>query len=162
VVDYALWGGLVTNNVEALEGLQQAGAIGYKAFMIETGTEFARADDGVLWDGMARIARWDAVLGVHAESNDIAIQLRARLEGAGRPLGPGARCARRRRCRAAVAGRWRQASDGRSACSGCDHSPCPAEEKARGGVDIRAAWGGSTGVQTLLPLMLCEGVRRRG
>ena len=47
--------------------------------MIETGTEFARADDGVLWDGMARIARWDAVLGVHAESNDIAIQLRARL-----------------------------------------------------------------------------------
>src|SRR6266576_319615 len=79
-----LWGGLVTNNVEGLEGLQRAGAIGYKAFMIDTGTEFARADDGVLWDGMARIARWDAVLGVHAESNDIAIQLRARLGGAGR------------------------------------------------------------------------------
>ena len=236
VVDYALWGGLVTNNVEALEGLQQAGAIGYKAFMIETGTEFARADDGVLWDGMARIARWDAVLGVHAESNDIAIQLRARLEGAGRrdvhawaesrppeveleaihralflagasrcrlhivhlstpdggsriaaarnagqrvtvetcphyllldeeaaqQLGPVAKCAPPLRPRAAVDGLWRQVFDGTIDCIASDHSPCPPEEKARGGGDIWAAWGGITGVQTLLPLMLWEGVRRRG
>src|SRR5437588_260045 len=40
VVDYALWGGLVTDNVEALEGLHRAGAMGDKAFMIDTATEF--------------------------------------------------------------------------------------------------------------------------
>src|SRR5437588_365158 len=236
VVDYALWGGLVTDNVEALEGLHRAGAMGYKAFMIDTGTEYARADDGVLWDGMARIARWDAVLGVHAESNDIALRLRARLEGAGRrdvrawaesrppeveleaiqralflagasrcrlhivhlstpnggsciasarsagqrvtvetcphyllldeeaaqTLGPVAKCAPPLRPRAAVDGLWRQVFDGTIDCMASDHSPCPPEEKARGDGDIWAAWGGITGVQTLLPLMLSEGVRRRG
>src|SRR5205807_8501928 len=43
VVDYALWGGLVTDNVAALDGLHRAGVAGFKAFMVEAGTEFARA-----------------------------------------------------------------------------------------------------------------------
>src|SRR5205807_8470765 len=74
----------VRANAKPPEAVIQPRAIGYKPFMSATGPEFTRADDGVLWDGMARLARWDAVLGVHAESNDIAIRLRARLEGAGR------------------------------------------------------------------------------
>ena len=236
VIDYALWGGLVTDNVDALEGLHRAGAVGFKAFMVETGTEFARADDGVLWEGMARIARWDGVIGVHAENHDLATRLRAHLEGAGRrdgrawaesrppaveleaiqralcfagaarcrlhivhlstpdggarvalarnagqrvtvetcphyllldeeaaqALGPVAKCAPPIRPRAAVDGLWRQVIDGTIDCIASDHSPCPPEEKARGGEDIWAAWGGITGVQTLLPLMISEGVRRRG
>ncbi len=84
MVDYALWGGLVTDNVTALDGLEQSGVVAYKAFMIETGTEFARADDGVLWEGMERIAAWGSVLGVHAENNDLAARLRDRLQRAGR------------------------------------------------------------------------------
>jgi allantoinase len=43
-----------------------------------------------------------------------------------------------------------------------DHSPCPAEMKTRGDADIWEAWGGITGVQSLLPVMLTEGVHRRG
>ncbi|HLW60319.1 MAG TPA: allantoinase AllB [bacterium] len=235
VVDCALWGGLVPGNVDALEGLREAGVAGYKAFMADSGTEFARADDGVLWEGMKRIAVWGGVVGVHAESNELALSLRARLEGAGRRdsrawgesrppevelgaiqralllagsagcrlhivhlsipqgaariasararqnvtvetcphyllldeeaaarLGPVAKCAPPLRPRAAVDGLWREVADGTIDCIASDHSPCPLEEKTRGADDIWAAWGGITGVQTLLPLLVWEGVRRRG
>ena len=43
-----------------------------------------------------------------------------------------------------------------------DHSPCTAPLKARGEDDIFAAWGGVSGVQSLLPTMLTEGVHARG
>jgi allantoinase len=43
-----------------------------------------------------------------------------------------------------------------------DHSPCRADLKTRGERDIWEAWGGVTGVQSLLPVMLTEGVHRRG
>ena len=43
-----------------------------------------------------------------------------------------------------------------------DHSPCTADLKTRGENDIFAAWGGVSGVQSLLPVMLTEGVHRRG
>jgi len=236
-VDYALWGGLVTDNVEALEGLRRSGVAGFKAFMIETGTpEFRRAEDGVLWEGMERIAAWGSVLGVHAENNDIAMRLQERLERAGRRdmrawcesrppeveveaiqralrmgaatgcrlhvvhvstpdggalvaaaretgqratvetcphyllldedafvrLGPVAKCAPPLRRHAAVEGLWRQVLDGTIDCLASDHAPCPPEEKARGAGDVWQAWGGINGVQTLLPLMVSEGVHRRG
>ena len=235
-VDYALWGGLVTDNVDALEGLSRAGVVGFKAFMTDTGTEFARADDGVLWEGMQRIAACRGLLGVHAENNDLTARLRARLERAGRRdmrawgesrppeaeleairralllarasgcrlhvvhltipdggisiaaaravgqrvtvetcphyllldegaasrLGPVAKCAPPLRSRQSLEGLWQQVFDGTIDCIASDHSPCPPEEKARGAGDVWAAWGGITGVQTLLPLMFWEGVRRRG
>ncbi len=236
VVDYALWGGLVTDNVDALEGLHRAGVVGFKAFMTDTGTEFARANDGVLWEGMQRIAAWDRVLAVHAENNDLTVRLRTRLERAGRRdmrawgesrppeaeleairralllagatgcrlhvvhltipdggttitaargagqrvtvetcphyllldedaasrLGPSAKCAPPLRPRQAVEGLWHQVLGGTIDCIASDHSPCPPEEKTRGAGDVWAAWGGITGVQTLLPLMFWEGVHRRG
>ncbi len=236
LVDYALWGGLVTDNMDSLEGLQRSGAIAYKAFMIETQTEYARADDGVLWEGMERIAAWGSVLGVHAENNDLFVRLRERLQREGRRdmrawcesrppaveleaiqrvlgfakatgcrlhivhlslpdggalvaaarnagqqvtvetcphyllldedalsrLGPVAKCAPPLRPRAAVEGLWRQVLDGTIDCLSSDHSPCPPEEKARGAEDVWQAWGGITGVQTLLPLTVSEGVHRRG
>jgi allantoinase len=43
-----------------------------------------------------------------------------------------------------------------------DHSPCTASLKQKGDVDIFAAWGGVSGVQSLLPAMLTEGVHKRG
>ena len=42
-----------------------------------------------------------------------------------------------------------------------DHSPCTAELKTRGADDMFAAWGGVTGLQSLLPVMLTEGVHAR-
>ncbi|HKV45221.1 MAG TPA: allantoinase AllB [bacterium] len=236
VVDYALWGGLVPGNADALTELHEAGVVAYKAFMVESGTEFARVDDGVLWEGMKRVAGWGGIVGVHAENNALALLLRGRLEGVGRRdfrawgesrppeveleaiqralflarsagcrlhivhlsvpqggacvasargagqrvtvetcphyllldeeaaarLGPVAKCAPPLRPRAAVEGLWRQVVDGTIDWVASDHSPCPPEEKTRGADDIWAAWGGITGVQTLLPLMVWEGVRRRG
>src|SRR4051812_22972694 len=43
-----------------------------------------------------------------------------------------------------------------------DHSPCAASLKTKGDDDIFAAWGGVSGVQSLLPTMLTEGVQARG
>jgi allantoinase len=43
-----------------------------------------------------------------------------------------------------------------------DHSPCTAALKRSGEGDIFAAWGGVSGVQSLLPTMLTEGVHARG
>jgi allantoinase len=236
VVDYALWGGVVTDNVDALEGLERSGVVAYKAFMIDTQTEFTRAEDGVLWEAMQRIAAWGSLLGVHAENNDLAARLQRRLQQTGRRdmrawcearppvveleaiqralflaraagcrlhivhlslpegadmiagarragarvtvetcpqyllldedqfvrLGPVAKCAPPLRSRSAVEGLWERVLRGSIDCLSSDHSPCPPEEKLRGVDNVWVAWGGITGVQTLLPLIVSEGVHRRG
>jgi allantoinase len=77
-------------------------------------------------------------------------------------LGPVAKCAPPLRARAALEGLWRQVLDGTIDCLSSDHAPCPPEEKARGAGDVWQACGGINGVQTLLPLMVSEGVHRRG
>ena len=45
---------------------------------------------------------------------------------------------------------------------GSDHSPCPAVDKQQGEHDVWQAWGGVSGIQTTLPLLLTEGVHARG
>lgn len=54
---------------------------------------------------------------------------------------------------------WQALVERRIAYVASDHSPSTAERK---GGDIWSAWGGIAGVQTLLPLLLTEGARRRG
>jgi allantoinase len=77
-------------------------------------------------------------------------------------LGPIAKCAPPLRARALVEDLWRAVLAGRIDCLASDHSPCPPEDKARGQDDIWRAWGGIAGVQTMLPVLLTEGVWRRG
>ena len=55
---------------------------------------------------------------------------------------------------------WDAVSDGRIDLIASDHSPCPAADKARGSADIFAAWGGVSGVQSLLPAVFTEALRR--
>ena len=43
-----------------------------------------------------------------------------------------------------------------------DHSPCLWQDKAAGMDNIWKAWGGISGVQTMLPAILTEGVHKRG
>ena len=57
---------------------------------------------------------------------------------------------------------WDEVLAGRVEYVASDHSPCSAALKTRGAADIFAAWGGISGVQSTLPLMLTEGVRERG
>jgi allantoinase len=78
-VDYALWGGLVPNNLEELEALADAGVVGFKAFMSSPGDTgegcFKEVDDVALFEGMKIIARKNKVLAVHAESEEIIVAL---------------------------------------------------------------------------------------
>jgi allantoinase len=57
---------------------------------------------------------------------------------------------------------WQRVLAGSVDCLSSDHSPCPPAEKQRGVDNVWDAWGGITGVQTLLPLIVSEGVHRRG
>jgi allantoinase len=77
-------------------------------------------------------------------------------------IGPPAKCAPPLRSRANVEALWQRVLAGQVDLIASDHSPCPTADKQRGDQDIWAAWGGITGVQTMLPLLLDEGVYKRG
>ena len=77
-------------------------------------------------------------------------------------LGPIAKCAPPLRPRATVEALWRAVLAGQIDYIASDHSPCPPEDKQRGADDIWRAWGGISGVQTLLPVLLTEGIHKRG
>lgn len=75
-VDFGLWGGLVPDNLQSLEILHQSGVVGFKAFMSHSGIEdFARVSDGVLAIGLKTAARLNAIVGVHAESQELLDRL---------------------------------------------------------------------------------------
>jgi allantoinase len=83
--DFALWGGLVPGNLDQLGGLRDAGAIGLKAFMSESGiASFPRVDRATLRAGMKRAARLGLIVAVHAEDEAAAAAATRRLRAAGR------------------------------------------------------------------------------
>ena len=85
MVDFALWGGLIPDNVEDLPALAGAGVIGFKAFMSHSGTdEFPFVDDGVLLAGLEQLRDLGQLLAVHAESNAVTGDRARRLRAAGR------------------------------------------------------------------------------
>jgi allantoinase len=70
--DFALWGGIVPGNLDALPELAERGAIGFKAFMTDSGLpEFPRSDDRTLYEGMRIAARLDLPVAVHAENHEL-------------------------------------------------------------------------------------------
>lgn len=82
-VDYALWGGLVEDNLADLADLQAGGVAGFKAFMV-TATDFPRSDARIMRDGMRQIAEFGSFLAVHAEDEEMTGLLTANLRAAGR------------------------------------------------------------------------------
>ncbi len=237
LIDYLLWGGLVTDNVATLADQDAAGAAAYKAFMSNSGIDdFAAVTDGVLLDGLRHAARVGKLVAVHAESEALTSYLTAQIRAAGRSdrrawcearpplaeaeaigralllaraagarlhvvhvstaagidlvdaarangqpascetcphylaldeddfvaIGPAAKCAPPLRPRAEVEALWGRVLAGKVDLIASDHSPCPTEDKRRGDDDIWAAWGGIAAVQLLLPLLLDEGVHKRG
>lgn len=84
IADFALWGGLIPGNRDELEGLAEAGAIGFKAFLSNSGLpEFPRADDLTLHEGMIEAARLGLPVAVHAESEEITSRLAERILASG-------------------------------------------------------------------------------
>jgi allantoinase len=75
-------------------------------------------------------------------------------------LGTFGKCAPPLRPRQQVDDMWRALLDGAFDFIASDHSPCPPSMKETD--NIWSAWGGLSGVQTLLPALLTEGVHARG
>jgi allantoinase len=76
VADFGLWGGLIPGNVRELDGMAAAGAVGFKAFLCDSGLpEFPRADDFTLLAGMQEAARLGLPVAVHAENQEITAAL---------------------------------------------------------------------------------------
>ena len=84
-VDFALWGGLVPGNLDKLAGLRDAGAIGLKAFMSNSGIDsFPRVDAKSLYEGMKRAAKLGLLVAVHAEDDALAAKFTAEQKAKGR------------------------------------------------------------------------------
>ena len=77
-------------------------------------------------------------------------------------IGPEAKCEPPLRSRHEVEALWDCVLQGYVDVIASDHSPCMVDLKERGNDNIWEAWGGITGIQTLLPALLTEGVHRRG
>jgi allantoinase len=75
-------------------------------------------------------------------------------------LGNVAKCAPPLRPRCESEALWRALADGTVPMVASDHSPAPWAMK--GGDDAFAAWGGISGCQTMLPLLLSDGCAGRG
>jgi allantoinase len=67
-VDVAFWGGAVPGNLAELRGLHDAGALGFKCFLVDSGVEeFPPLDTDGLEAAMREIRTFDGLLIVHAE-----------------------------------------------------------------------------------------------
>jgi allantoinase len=83
VVDVAFWGGAVPGNLAQLRPLREAGVVGFKCFLLDSGVpEFPPLDDAGLCAALREIAAFDGLLVVHAEDADV-------IATAPRPAGPG-------------------------------------------------------------------------
>ncbi|HEY3062263.1 MAG TPA: allantoinase AllB [Chloroflexota bacterium] len=68
-VDYALWGGVVPQSLDHLAELRDAGVVGVKAFLCDSGlAEYPPLDEFCLLDVMQRCAELGLLLALHAES----------------------------------------------------------------------------------------------
>ena len=84
IVDYAQWGGLVDDNTADLAGLHAEGVVAFKAFMSESGVDFRRVNDDILYDGLVKSRELGNVIGVHAESEYVTGLLAKQIQAMGR------------------------------------------------------------------------------
>ncbi|HTK05621.1 MAG TPA: allantoinase AllB, partial [Ktedonobacteraceae bacterium] len=85
LVDFALWGGLVPQNLDHLAELAECGVIGFKAFMSNSGIEdFSAVDDASLYEGMRRAAQLQKIVAVHAEDEQLTSELARQAMAQGR------------------------------------------------------------------------------
>lgn len=84
IADFGLWGGLVPASIGEMAGMAEAGVVGFKAFMCDSGLpEFPRADDDTLLEGMREAARLNLPVAVHAESQELVAGGAKRMTGRG-------------------------------------------------------------------------------
>jgi allantoinase len=80
--DVAFWGGAVPGNLDQLRPLHEAGVVGFKCFLLDSGVpEFPPLDDDGLRAALAELAPFDGLLIAHAEDADV-------IAAAPEPSGP--------------------------------------------------------------------------
>ena len=81
-VDVAFWGGAVPGNRRSLRPLYEAGVVGFKCFLLDSGVpEFQPLDDAGLRAALAELVPFDGLLIAHAEDAGV---IEAAPEAAGR------------------------------------------------------------------------------
>jgi allantoinase len=84
ITDFGLYGGIIPGNADSLAEMAERGAMGFKAFMCDSGlAEFPRADDETLYSGMQQAARLGLPVLVHAENEEATKSITQRLIRAG-------------------------------------------------------------------------------
>jgi allantoinase len=84
VTDFGLYGGIVPGNSDALPEMAERGAMGFKAFLCDSGLpEFPRADEETLFAAMKQAARLGLPVLVHAENEETTKAIADRLAQAG-------------------------------------------------------------------------------
>lgn len=70
--DVAFWGGAVPGNVDQLRTMHEAGVVGFKCFLLDSGVpEFPALDDDGLRAALTELATFDGLLVAHAEDADV-------------------------------------------------------------------------------------------
>jgi allantoinase len=71
-VDFAFWGGLIPSCLNNLKELDQLGCVAYKGFMSFANPDYPQITDGYLARGMKEAAKFNGLIGVHAENAEVA------------------------------------------------------------------------------------------
>ena len=71
-VDFAFWGGLTPNCVNALPEMDKLGCVAYKGFMSFCNDEYPQITDGYLIQAMQTAKSFNGLVGVHAENAEIS------------------------------------------------------------------------------------------
>ncbi len=84
IVDYGLYGVLSDGNLDQLEPLAAAGAIGFKLFLGNTTGNLPCPSDGAILEGFEILARLGKRCSIHAENSPVLFWREDRLKTAGR------------------------------------------------------------------------------
>ncbi len=71
-VDFAFWGGLIPSCVDELPNLDKLGCVAYKGFISFANPDYPQITDGYLVKGMRQAAKFNGLIGVHAENAEVA------------------------------------------------------------------------------------------
>ncbi len=84
LVDYAMWALVESSNLDELRSLHDAGAVAFKGFMLDPGTEFAQVNSFELLQAMEIIAETGSLIGLHAEDGRLVDGFTRRIKANGR------------------------------------------------------------------------------
>jgi len=79
-VDFGLFALLVSGNTQEMEGLEKAGALGYKVFLGNSTGDIASPDLGTLIEQMTNCAAYGLRVGFHAENSEINSHFTSKLK----------------------------------------------------------------------------------